>query len=161
MRVHWKFLDSLGSNLCNISTLKITLPVSCAKERFFLLMEENKTLPRHHSNKPCLVQWWASHGKMPHGVLRKGALLWLRPKPHQMYTALISRYLEFWFFVFCFFFLLFATCIKTRYIVRYIHFLMSQLGGNSVDVLWYNLETRVYCTKLAHRKAKIQLALSE
>ena len=73
-----------------------------------------------------------------------------------------SHFQIFRVFVFCFFFfLLFATCIKTRYIVRYIHFLMSQLGGNSVDVLWYNLETRVYCTKLAHRKAKIQLALCE
>lgn len=60
-----------------------------------------------------------------------------------------------------FFFLLFATFIKTRYIVRYIYFLKSQLGGNSVDLLWYNLETRVYCTKPANREAKIQPELSE
>ena len=38
---------------------------------------------------------------------------------------------------------------------------MSQLGGNSVDLLWYNLETRVYCIKLANPKAKIQPELSE
>lgn len=101
MSVHWKFLDSLRSNLCNISTLKITWPLSCFKERFFLLTEENKTLPSHQSNKTYLVQWWASHGKMPHGVLRQGALLWLRPKPHQMDTALISRYLGYFSFFYC------------------------------------------------------------
>lgn len=121
-----------------------------------MLTEENKTLPNHQSSKTYLVQWWTSHGKMPRGVLRQGALLWLRPKPHQMDTALISRYLGYFSF-----FLLFATFIKTRYIVRYIYFLKSQLGGNSVDLLWYNLETRVYCTKPANHEAKIQPELSE
>ena len=42
MRVHRKFQGPLRSNLCNISTLKITLPISCFKERLCLPMEKTK-----------------------------------------------------------------------------------------------------------------------
>lgn len=56
-------------------------------------MEEKKTLLSHQSNKTHLVPWWASHGKVPQEVQRKGALMWPSPKPRQMYIALIFKFL--------------------------------------------------------------------